>query len=381
MTVKEQPIESSGKLIHLQHVEDLIQDGRFDQAIFVLQYVKNHTETATVDSNITQKLDGSPSCVIGYHPVSGRYFVASKSAFNKDPKINYSHDDIQCNHGHAPGLVEKLKSVFDHAHKILPTKGIFQGDVLHSHTDLIYSENGQVSFKPNTITYTASGQDADAVKLSKLGIALHTEYTGENLAEMHACPITDTSVFKKHPDVYIAVVAYVSNGEKMPVDSTNKFNEYLKVAKEFYSKIDNAHISQYTSQINTYINQTVRNDTVQSHNGLLDHMRANKQKAIEGVKTPAAKERKSMHYDSLITASMTVHKTSLECFFKAHHSVQNSKNILISHMDNSVTGLQSSIDGKKVGPEGYVCTHRGGMVKLVNRTDFSRANFINFKRK
>ncbi len=59
------------------------------------------------DYVISTKFDGSPAIVAGIDP-NNRFFVASKSAFAKNPKINYTEEDIQNNHGHAPGLVEKL---------------------------------------------------------------------------------------------------------------------------------------------------------------------------------------------------------------------------------------------------------------------------------
>ena len=66
----------------------------------------------------------SPALVAGHHPETGRFFVASKSAFNKTPKINYTHEDIEKNHGHAPGLMEKLHAALDHLPKIMPARGV-----------------------------------------------------------------------------------------------------------------------------------------------------------------------------------------------------------------------------------------------------------------
>ena len=81
---------------------------------------------------VTTKYDGSPSIVFGTHPETGRFFVASKSAFNKDPKINYTPEDIERNHGHAPGLVEKLKGALEHLPKIMPRNGgVYQGDLMY----------------------------------------------------------------------------------------------------------------------------------------------------------------------------------------------------------------------------------------------------------
>ena len=97
--------------------------------------------------------DGAPSIVFGTHPTTKQFFVASKSAFNKNPKINYTPEDIEANHGHAPGLVDKLKASLEHLPKITP-HGVFQGDLLHTAGDA-KSEKGMTSITPNTITYSS----------------------------------------------------------------------------------------------------------------------------------------------------------------------------------------------------------------------------------
>jgi len=111
------------------------------------------------------KYDGSPSIVYGHNPENNKFFVASKSAFNKNPKLNYTPEDIEKNHGHAPGLVEKLKAGLEHLPKIAPKKGVYQGDVMYTHNDL-KKEGDKTSFTPNTITYTAKGDQPLVCDLS-----------------------------------------------------------------------------------------------------------------------------------------------------------------------------------------------------------------------
>ena len=101
------------------------------------------------NSNIL--IHNSPSIVFGHHPATGQFFVSTKSAFNKEPKINYTHEDIENNHGHAPGLVSNLKKALDHLPKITPKTGVFQGDLMH-HAGSVEKEGSKLHFKPNTIT-------------------------------------------------------------------------------------------------------------------------------------------------------------------------------------------------------------------------------------
>ena len=131
--------EEGAKLKHIHHAEDRpLMHGAagFEHAHAALMKAHEHIKRGEHHSGLTMKYDGSPSIVFGHHPTTGKFFVASKSAFNKTPKINYTHKDIEKNHGHAPGLVSKLKDCLDHLPKVAPKNGVYQGDVMFSHGDV-----------------------------------------------------------------------------------------------------------------------------------------------------------------------------------------------------------------------------------------------------
>ena len=49
--------------------------------------------------NVTVKWDGgAPAIVCGSSPDNGKFFVGTKSVFNKTPKVNYTIQDIRNNH-------------------------------------------------------------------------------------------------------------------------------------------------------------------------------------------------------------------------------------------------------------------------------------------
>ena len=113
--------EEGSKLKHITHAEDRpLQEGSkgFLHTYNALMQAHNHIKSGSNSSALTMKYDGSPSVVFGHHPETGKFFVASKSAFNKNPKLNYTHKDILKNHGHAPGLMEKLHAALNHLKKI-----------------------------------------------------------------------------------------------------------------------------------------------------------------------------------------------------------------------------------------------------------------------
>ena len=137
--LREEAEEEGAKLKHIHHAEDRpIFHGAegFSHAYGALMGSHMHVKSGTQSNALTTKYDGSPAVVFGTHPDTGKFFVASKSAFNKNPKINYTEKDIDKNHGHAPGLSSKLKSALKHFPKVTPKKGVYQGDLMYTHEDL-----------------------------------------------------------------------------------------------------------------------------------------------------------------------------------------------------------------------------------------------------
>ena len=77
------------KNLHLEHPEDTILTGDLS----VLDAFQS-------DNHYSVKIDGSPAIVWGTDPENGKFFVGTKSVFNKrTPKVNYSIQDIERNHG------------------------------------------------------------------------------------------------------------------------------------------------------------------------------------------------------------------------------------------------------------------------------------------
>ena len=72
------------KLTHLEHAEDHpINAGHegAQHAINTLRQTANALQNKPSKAKIMTKFDGSPSIVFGHHPETGKFFVASKSAF------------------------------------------------------------------------------------------------------------------------------------------------------------------------------------------------------------------------------------------------------------------------------------------------------------
>ena len=140
---------SEEKLTHLEHAEDHPINAGHEgtmHAINTLRQTANALRGQPSSARLMTKFDGSPSIVFGRHPETGRFFVASKSAFNKEPKINYTLEDIERNHGHAPGLVSKLSAALQHLPKVTPSSGVYQADIMHTPEDVM-EDHEKVSFR------------------------------------------------------------------------------------------------------------------------------------------------------------------------------------------------------------------------------------------
>ena len=102
------------KNLHLEHPEDTILTGDLS----VLDAFSNR-----MHNSYSVKIDGSPAIVWGVNPENGKFFVGTKSVFNKrTPKVNYSIQDIERNH---PDF--ELNSILipvSYTHLTLPTKRI-----------------------------------------------------------------------------------------------------------------------------------------------------------------------------------------------------------------------------------------------------------------
>ena len=170
------------KNLHLEHPEDTILCG--DLSVLRAFESENHYSV---------KIDGSPAIVWGSDPENGKFFVGTKSVFNKrTPKINYTTEDICNNHKDF-----ELQSILIRCLNCLPRIGfedrVFQGEFI--------GFGGYRDYKPNAISYTFA-----EVQNVGVGVAPHTEYKGNTMKSMNAEPLTE----KLDPTMFVEPSAWVS---------------------------------------------------------------------------------------------------------------------------------------------------------------------------
>ena len=138
---------------HIEHPEDTILTGNLD----FLKAVKSYT--VAPHGHISVKIDGSPAIIWGTHPVTHKFFVGTKSVFNKKLiKVNYTHKDIDKNHTGYVAIV--LHACLSNLPK---TINIYQGDFL--------GFGGESVFQPNTVTYVFPENVEQTIV-----VAPHTQY-------------------------------------------------------------------------------------------------------------------------------------------------------------------------------------------------------------
>ena len=290
------------KNTHLQHPEDSILTGDLSVLDWFL-----------AESELSVKIDGAPAIIWGTNPQTKKFFVGTKSVFNKKLiKINETHDDIDRNHS---GVVA---DILHHCFDCLPSfDGIVQGDFI--------GFGGDDTFCPNTITYVF-----DEIIHQNIIVAPHTIYvTNTDLRDAVASPMILCPKSTEH----CLFVAPKCNQLDEDWDSIVSFARQMSTLCEF---MDDKQSKKVKQQLNACIREgfpvdDITQDAIANDNGI----DVNVLRLWSLVK--------SIKDDMLFTCSNN--------------------------------GPEAFITDVKIDGEGYVRTNEFGMFKLVNRESFSHANF------
>jgi len=384
--------------VHLEHLEDDIINRGSEGGVNAINFLKSVRDMLAGSSrakvNMTVKWDGAPAIICGVNPENGKFFVGTKSVFNVTPKINYTTGDIRKNH--SGDLAEKLSVALRELGR-LGIKDVLQGDFLYTQSDLkkvnIDGES-MISFTPNTITYAVpvDSEIGRRIASARMGIVFHTKYTGKKLSEMTAGFGT---VRGSARNVFLASAGYkdVSGSAKLTRNELTQFNAKLRMAEGSLLKagpiLDEMSKSSSDGlsvgfRLKTFFNHFIRNS--QGHmakvKNLVDMFREyyvnTLQAEIDSRKTDTGKQK----YKDMLNTNLTFidrNRNALYFAIASHVTLQNAKNFLVSKMSEiqSIGHFLKTSNGYRVtAPEGFVAVDRvAGAVKLVDRMEFSRANF------
>lgn len=293
---------------HIEHPEDSILSGD-------LRVLRWFTE----DGNISVKIDGSPAIVWGTNPATKKFFVGTKSVFNKKLiKINHSHKEIDKNH---TGFVaEVLHACFDNLPK---SKKVYQGDFIGFGGDYIY--------RPNTITYRF-----DKIIKQNIIIAPHTLYhVKQDLRDAIAVPIHKLPISRYKTRVkFVRPLAEIHNDNES-IRSKCNFARQMATLCEFPTK--SSVVNNIKKQLNACIREGLEvTDLIQEGIAITNKVDVN-----------------------VIRLWKLVESIKLELF---HY-------ILVED------SIGCEIAGHDVDHEGYVLENKFGTFKIVDREVFSYHNF------
>ena len=388
------------KNTHLEHLEDdIINRGSQGgvNAINFLNSVRNMLAGNIGGKlNMSVKWDGAPAVFCGTNPENGKFFVGTKSVFNKTPKINYTPTDIRRNHGGE--LANKLQVCLRELPK-LGLDGIYQGDLLFTRGDLkAVAIDGEkmITFTPNTITYAVpAGSDvAKRIIRAKLGIVFHTKYSGKTMSSLTA---GFGSIKGQGPtSVFLASAAFTDTSGSATFNKSelSRFDGLIRMAQGSLSKakpiLDEMSKSSMSDQLSvgyrlkTYFNAYIRNSkqgmdkVAVMQQGFRDYYESFINAEIDSRKTDKGKE-KFIQQKKVGLQFIDRNKTALYFAIASHISLGNAKNFLIQKLNQvqSIGHFLRTPTGYKVtAPEGFVAVDRvAGAIKLVDRLEFSRANF------
>ena len=389
-----------GKNLHLEHIEDEVLNrgvaGTRD-AINFLQSLRDmlagHADSKV---NITTKWDGAPAVFCGINPENGKFFVGTKGVFNANPKLNYTDDDIDNNHP-GEGLNAKLKVALRYLPK-LGIKGILQGDMMFARGDLkpqTIDGVEYITFQPNTIVYAVPTDTklASMMMAAQMGIVFHTSYTGKTMADMKSSFNIDINNLSRTKDVWFRDAYFVdaSGTATFTEDETKQITKILSgVGTKFKStsslvlnRIASSEILQV--QIKTFNNTKVRageaiKNTAQHTRDLIKWIEDKHNKEILAAKKEDTKKKRIAEKNEMMRFFRS-YAGELQKIFDIQNDIVLAKNMIIKKLQQlkQVTGsFLRTDDGFKVtNPEGFVAVDKlkGNAVKLVDRLEFSLANF------
>ena len=389
------------KNTHLEHLEDEIINNGLKGAKTAVRFLNSLRDmlngVGKGSTKITVKWDGAPAVFAGINPENGKFFVATKSLFNKTPKINYTNADIKTNHG-SEGPTDKLKAALKHLPK-LNMPGIFQGDIMFTKDDLKQENIDGVSsltFTPNTITYAVPDDSelASTIRRASIGIVWHTKYTGKTIAGLKASFGVDASKFSTTKNVWsqdagVKNVSKAAGLDKKGIKSLdakiNQIKGAIKKAGGFFNALaKEKKILSLGGQLKIFFNSKIRagmqlSDTkklvVEFHKYYVDRMT----KEIGSKKREDTKKKYKKIQDAA-TKDLRKYKAEVYFAFATYLAIREAKMIVVNQL-NKIEGigtfLKTSKGFKVTAPEGYVAINAktGKAIKLVDRLTFSHANF------
>jgi hypothetical protein len=387
------------KNVHMVHLADAIIDGGVDgtrQAINYLRALRDMLAgNVKAPVNVSTKWDGAPAVFAGIDPTDGKFFVAKKGIFNKNPKVYKTNADIDADT--SGDLNEKLKLALAELPK-LGIKGVIQGDFLYAREDIKEVDmDGEphITFHPNTIVYAvpAKSELAKQILGSKIGVVWHTVYRGNSFETMSASFGEEIAGnLKKVKTVWSvdAVFKDLSGNATMTSEETKHVTSLLSEAGKLFAKLKRPTLDGLASneerriRVNAFINTKVREgqrigDPKKFVADMIKYIEEYYQKDADKKKTESGKQASYQKRDEILSY-FKEHGSDVVDIFKIYNYIDEAKYIILAKLNkvqNLRTFLKTANGYEVTNQEGFVAIDHVGKnaLKLVDRLQFSKANF------
>ena len=390
------------KNLHLEHLEDEIINNGIDGGRASINFLQSLREMMKGKSsrgvNMTVKWDGAPAIWAGKHPEDGRFFVAKKSLFNKEPLFYTSESEIKNAPELSGDLETKFVESFRHLSKLSWNK-ILQGDLMFTEGDKKMQKIDGVdcvTFQPNTIMYAVDIESelGSQIANAKYGIVFHTTYEGATIEELSASFGANVSTLGNSRDVWIDDATYkdVSGNSTLTAKETVALTKALSTTGKAFRQIKRPALMKFKQVQNTittkgagatyktYVNAQIRKGKFKlSFKDYLKHFDDYwKNKVVAKVKMEKTKEQKRQMGEQLRRELLGL-KVFINALTIFQTNLVEGKDIIIKGLNkakNIGTFVRDKNGLKTVNPEGYVAIDSDGKaVKLVDRMEFSLNNF------
>jgi hypothetical protein len=373
----EQPI--GGRAKGIEHIEDLVfRNGTrgIRQALDVIEHLKDNTRKST-----TVKWDGKPALIFGRKP-DGTFVLTDVAGFTAkgynglfvSPRQVTRHlaarDADAAAKGKPATRVETLAPLYQQLWPLLEAatppdyRGYIQGDLLYTSTPPEVA--GNLVFKPNTIEYKipASTKLGQEIADSEVGLAIHTRYKEPGGAKQ---PLGRPTL---NPVDGLLLLEPIHPAENVQPEDSKSVKQLKSLVAKNGAAIDGlfnpaelraqqiTDLPKLCIDFVNYMIHATNNDNKVISNFDTTKLIGDFMSWVENTQS----RRKYENIGEYLTSPRS-NQTGIAAAWAAFILLHNIKMDILQQLDRQVPGQ-----------EGWVVTVPGGVVKFVNRFEFTRAN-------
>lgn len=388
------------KNTHMEHVEDLIFNEGVNGTRKAINFLRDLRDMLAGNSkksiSRTVKWDGAPAVFVGIDPNDGKFFVAKKGVFNKNPKVYKTPADVKADT--SGDLQSKLLMALQEFSKLGVKSGVYQGDLMFTKGDVSKEEiDGQsyFTFQPNTIVYAVPANSSLGKQISQanIGVVWHTTYTGNSFESMSASFGKDiASKFNNVNSIWQTDATYQDESgratftQKETAEVTKKLADVGRVFNNTPAELIN-YWQQNPKALelvkifnNTYVRQGKQINPRTHTQAFMNWTTDRYKKEIAKLKTPASQAKKKAEMKEVMRVFSRFRKNQIENIWTLMVLLSEAKQMIINKMNQAgslKTFLRTRTGFRVTAPEGFCAIDQlsNDAVKIVDRMEFSRANF------